>query len=206
MDVLLSVDVDVSASVFVEDDADVPSKVVVILFVAVDVTTGVVSFSEVELVFVSGVSVDMVCAVVVVCVAASVAFEFTVEFKSVVVAPSVVDSDTFDTSGTVVDAFDDISLEVVILIGELSPVVVVVPATVELVGGSLVLAVEFTISVVELSIVLFSVLSTFVDAAVVVGAGGGEVRESVVDDAENCTFQIIKTINIYVDRICVTET
>lgn len=170
MDWLLSADVDVSASVFIEDDADVPSKVVVILFVAVDVTT-------VKLVFVTGVSVDMVCAIVVVCVAASVAFELTFEFNSLVVAPV-----------------------------ELASVVVVFPATIEVVGGSLVLAVEVTFSVVELSFVLSSVLLIFVDAEVVVGTGEGEVREAVVGDAEYCTFQIIKTINICVDRICVTKT
>lgn len=68
------------------------------------------------------------------------------------------------------------------------------------------LEVEVTLSVVEPSFVLLSVLSTFVDAEVMLGAVEGEVREAIVDDAEYCTFQIIKTINIYGDCISVTNT
>lgn len=104
-------------------------------------------------VVVSDVSVEMVCVVVV--VSAPVVFVLEKDkLSSVVLAFFVVDSDSGVGVVTDVDEFVDTSpAEVVMLIVEVSSVIVVVPAESLLV--LVVLKIGDTLSVVELSCVLF---------------------------------------------------
>lgn len=75
-----------------------------------------------------------------------------------------------------------------------------------------VLKIGGTLSVVELSCVLFWVLlPVSVEGVIVLGVGDevvdGDVDDDEADDdAEHCTLQTIKTMNIYVDRICIIKT
>lgn len=138
--VLLSIG-DVSVSVFIEDDVDVPSELDVVLFVVVDGSMEVVSFASVEMVCVADVSVSVVFTV------------DTDKLDSMAVASSVVDSDAVVDDvvwvDTNVDGFVDIPLEVIILIVEVSTFCVVLSTPVEVVTR-----VGVTLSVVELSSVL----------------------------------------------------
>lgn len=157
LDMLLSIEVDVSVSVFVEDDIEVPSELDVVFFAVVDISIGVVLVCIFLFVVVSDVSVEMVCVVVVV-VSAPVIFVLeTDELSSVVLAFSVVDSDSGVGVVTDVDEFVDTSpAKVVMLIVEVSSVIVF-PALVvrESLLVLVVLKIGGTLSVVELSCVLF---------------------------------------------------
>lgn len=76
LDMLLSIKVDVSVSVFVEDDTGVSSELDAVFFVVVGISIVVVSFCI--FVVVSDVSVELVCVVVVV-VSAPVVFIFVTD-------------------------------------------------------------------------------------------------------------------------------
>lgn len=156
LDMLLSIEVDVSVSVFVEDDIEVPSELDVVFFAVVDISIVVVLVCIFVFVVVSDVSVEMVCVVVV--VSAPVVFVLeTDELSSVVLAFSVVDSDSGVGVVTDVDEFVDTSpAKVVMLIVEVSSVIVF-PALVvrESLLVLVVLKIGGALSVVELSCVLF---------------------------------------------------
>lgn len=77
LDMLLSIKVDVSVSVFVEDDTGVSSELDAVFFVVVGISIVVVSFCI--FVVVSDVSVELVCVVVVVVVGAPVVFIFVTD-------------------------------------------------------------------------------------------------------------------------------
>lgn len=150
LDGVLSIEVAVCASVFVEDDTEFPSELDIVFVVVFDGSVVVVSVVSVEMVCVADVSVSVVFPV------------DTDKLDTMVVPSSVVVSNSFVDDvvwvDTDVDALVDIPLEVVILIVEVSPFSVEFSTPVEISGVLLsalfVNRVGVTLSVVELSSVL----------------------------------------------------
>lgn len=150
LDGILSIEVAVCASVFVEDDTEFPSELDIVFVVVFDGSVVVVSVVSVEMVCVADVSVSVVFPV------------DTDKLDTMVVPSSVVVSNSFVDDvvwvDTDVDALVDIPLEVVILIVEVSPFSVEFSTPVEITGVLLsalfVNRVGVTLSVVELSSVL----------------------------------------------------